>query len=73
MEKSWITAKLYIKLVILWILSWIPFTGHGINISISIQNAYQGILNDLRNRKIDKQNTELKEKGINLKNRNKKL
>lgn len=62
-----------IRLVFLWILSWIPFPGAGITLSISIERAYKHALNDYRNLKIDEKNAKMKEKGINLKDLNKKF
>ncbi|HHR5899238.1 TPA: hypothetical protein ACS7XC_000093 [Providencia alcalifaciens] len=72
MTKQRIKTFLLIRLVSLWILSWIPFSGGGA-LNIAIDRAYKRVLNDFRNRKIDEKNAEMKKNGINLKNLNKKL
>ncbi|MCT6515925.1 hypothetical protein GY03_01315 [Proteus vulgaris] len=73
MKKRQWNIILIIKLSILWVLKWIPFLYSGGVINSAIDEAYQLTLNDYRNKKIDKKNAEMKEKGINIKNLNKKL
>ncbi|HHR6080671.1 TPA: hypothetical protein ACS7ZY_003067 [Providencia alcalifaciens] len=73
MTKRWIKTFLFIKLVLLWIFSWIPFPGSGGILNNAIDREYKRALNDFRNRKIDEKNAEMKKNGVNLKNLNKKL
>lgn len=64
---------LLIKLIPLWLLSWIPFPGGGGVLNNAIDRAYLRALNDYRNLKIDENNAVMKENGVKLKNLNKKL
>ncbi|UBX48742.1 hypothetical protein LDO51_16580 [Providencia alcalifaciens] len=73
MTKRWIKTFQLIKLVLLWVLSWVPFPGDGGVLSSAIDRAYKRALNDFRNRKIDEKNAEMKKNGVNIKNLNKKL
>ena len=73
MTKRWIKTVLFIKLVLLWIFSWIPFPGGEGILNNAIDRAYKRALNDFRNSKIDEKNAEMKKNGVNLKNLNKKL
>ncbi|WP_224057757.1 hypothetical protein [Providencia alcalifaciens] len=73
MTKRWIKAILFIKLVLLWMLSWVPFPGGGGVLNNAIDRAYKRARNDFRNRKIDEKNAEMRKNGVNLKNLNKKL
>lgn len=73
MTKAWIKTFLLIKLILLWILSWVPFPGGGGVLNSVIDRAYRRALNDFRNSKIDEKNAEMKKNGVNLKNLNKNL
>ncbi len=73
MSKKWRKIIKLIKLVSLWMLSWVPFPGGGGMLNNAIDRAYLRTLNDYRNQKIDEKNAEMKENGVKLKNLNKKL
>lgn len=73
MSKRRAKIVLLIKLIPLWLLSWIPFPGGGGVLNNAIDRAYLRTLNDYRNLKIDEKNAEMEENGVKLKNLNKKL
>lgn len=73
MSKRKLKITILIKLVPLWLLSWIPFPGGGWVLNNAIDRAYLRALNDYRNLKIDENNAVMKENGVKLKNLNKKL
>ncbi|EEB45450.1 Uncharacterised protein [Providencia alcalifaciens] len=73
MSKRKLKITILIKLVPLWLLSWIPFPGGGGVLNNAIDRAYLRALNDHRNLKIDENNAVMKENGVKLKNLNKKL
>lgn len=73
MSKRKLKINILIKLVPLWLLSWIPFPGGGGVLNNAIDRAYLRALNDYRNLKIDENNAVMKENGVKLKNLNKKL
>lgn len=73
MSKRKLKITILIKLVPLWLLSWIPFPGGGGVLNNAIDRAYLHALNDYRNLKIDENNAVMEENGVKLKNLNKKL
>ncbi|MBW5405985.1 hypothetical protein ACISK3_10360 [Morganella morganii] len=74
MKKRHGKTTILIRIVFLWIVNHILlFVTAASQLDDIAKQAYQRALNDYRNQKIDEKNAELKAKGINIRNLNKKL